>query len=382
MRQRRAARCALLPLAMVLVVAGTASAAMPAEGGDPPPDGRMVYRAACASCHGDDGRGMSRSRVGFDVPLPDFSDCNFASREPDADWVAVAHDGGPTRGFSHLMPAFGGALSVVELEAAMAHIRTFCGDDDWPRGELNLPRALFTEKAYPEDEAVLTATVDTEGEYDRIGAEIVYEQRFGARNQVEIVVPFGWQQRPAAGDPDDTTWGSSLGDVAVGIKRAFWHDLERGAIVSATAEVILPTGDDDAGFGTGTVVLEPFVSYGQILPAELFLHGQAGFELPLDSDRADEEVFLRGALGRTFTVGRWGRAFSPMIEVLGARELTSGATTHWDLVPQIQITLNTRQHVMLNVGVRTPLNDTADRNTQVVAYLLWDWFDGGLFQGW
>jgi len=382
MRQRRAVRSALLPLAMVLVFAGTASAAIPAGSGDPPPDGRMVYRSACASCHGDDGRGMSRSRVGFDVPLPDFTDCNFASREPDADWVAVAHDGGPTRGFSNLMPAFGGALSVAELEAAMEHIRTFCADDDWPRGELNLPRALFTEKAYPEDEAVLTTTVDTEGEYDRIGGEIVYEQRFGARNQVEIVVPFGWQQRPTAGNPDDTTWGSSLGDVAVGIKRAFWHDLERGAIVSATAEVILPTGDDEAGFGKGTAVFEPFVSYGQILPAELFLHGQAGFELPFDSDRADEEAFLRGALGRTFTVGRWGRAFSPMVEVLGARELTSGATTHWDLVPQIQITLNTRQHVMLNVGVRTPLNDTADRDTQVVAYLLWDWFDGGLFQGW
>jgi hypothetical protein len=71
-----------------------------------------------------------------------------------------------------------------------------------------------------------------------------------------------------------------------------------------------------------------------------------------------------------------------MLELLGGRDLVSGADTRWDAVPQFQVTLNTRQHVMLNVGIRTPLNDTDDRDTKLVAYLLWDWFDGGLFDGW
>ena len=52
------------------------------------------------ACHGADGRGSPPERVGFDVPLPDFTDCSFATREPDGDWFAVAHQGGPVRGFA------------------------------------------------------------------------------------------------------------------------------------------------------------------------------------------------------------------------------------------------------------------------------------------
>jgi hypothetical protein len=127
------------------------------------PEPRVVYTATCAACHGDDGRGRSSSELGFDVALPDFTDCDFAVREPNSDWYAIAHRGGPIRGFNRLMPAFGEALSAAELEAALVRIRQFCTDARWPRGELNLPRALFTEKAYPEDEAVITTTLVGEG---------------------------------------------------------------------------------------------------------------------------------------------------------------------------------------------------------------------------
>jgi hypothetical protein len=36
---------------------------------------------------------------------------------------------------------------------------------------------------------------------------------------------------------------------------------------------------------------------------------------------------------------------------------------------------------MANVGARIPV-DGSDRNVQVMGYLLWDWFDGGLLDGW
>lgn len=368
----------MLATCVGLLLAGVAAAATTG------PDGRaarQIYMDACASCHGADGRGLSRSQVGFNDPLPDFTDCNFATREPDADWIAVAHQGGPVRGFSHVMPSFGGALTIDEITLAVSHIRTFCPDDAWPRGELNFPRPIITEKAFPEDEAVLTTIVPTEGEADAVDMEIVYEHRFGARNQFELVVPFGWVERDPSGSGDGD-WTSGIGDIAMGVKRAVWHSMERGSILSVTGEVILPTGDEDTGFGKGTAVFEPFVSYGQALPGELFLHGQAGLELPADSDRADEEAFLRAAIGRTFTSGRWGRAFSPIVEILGARELVGGATTHWDIAPQVQVTLNTRQHITAAFGVRTPLNDTSSRDTQVMAYVLWEWFDGNLFEGW
>jgi len=127
----------------------TVRAAARNPGGKSSPVGRELYMSACAACHGANGTGVPQSRVGWDLPLPDFNDCNFASREPNDDWMAVAHDGGPARGFSKLMPAFGDVLTAEELELVLIHMRTFCASSDWPRGELNLPRALATEKAYP-----------------------------------------------------------------------------------------------------------------------------------------------------------------------------------------------------------------------------------------
>jgi hypothetical protein len=71
-----------------------------------------------------------------------------------------------------------------------------------------------------------------------------------------------------------------------------------------------------------------------------------------------------------------------MVELLAERDLVSGARTHWDIVPEVQITLNKRQHVRANIGFRAPLNNTAGRPTQLAFYLLWDFFDGGLREGW
>jgi len=337
--------------------------------------GEELYRAACAACHGADGKGTTQALVGFDVPLPDFSDCNFASREPDTDWLAIAHQGGPARGFSRLMPAFGAALTVDELQAVIDYIRTFCGDDEWPRGELNLPRAQVTEKAYPEDELVLTTIFAVEG----AGAwmnEFVYEKRFGARNQWEIAVPFGVRERET-GD-----WTGGMGDIALGVKRALFHSLASGTIFSAAAEIIVPTGDEDDGFGAGTAIFEPFVALGQILPADAFVQLQAGAEFPFDRDRAEDEGFWRAVLGKTWTEGPWGRAWSPMVELLGSREFSGGPGAQWDVLPQVQVTLSRRQHVMANIGVRVPVNQRATRQTELWIYLLWDWFDGRLFEGW
>jgi hypothetical protein len=71
-----------------------------------------------------------------------------------------------------------------------------------------------------------------------------------------------------------------------------------------------------------------------------------------------------------------------MIEILGAHESGSDEDTNWDVVPQFQVTLNTRQHVMANMGFRIPANNRDAREVQFVFYLLWDWFDGGILEGW
>lgn len=342
---------------------------------NPPKTGAELYKKACANCHGADGKGASVTQLGLEVAPPDFTECTFATREPDGDWIAIAHQGGPTRGFSKEMPAFGDALSEEELQKIMDHIRTFCTDDNWPRGELNLPRPLVTEKAYPEDEAVFSTSIDIENE-GAVNNEIVYERRFGARNQLEIVFPFGYSQQLSG------NWsGGHLGDMAIGVKRTLYHNLNSGSILSLTGEVIVPTGDEATGFGKGTTVLEPFASYGQILPLGGFLHVQTGLEYPLIRNKVEDEAFLRAAIGKSFNPNPWGRTWSPMVEILGSKELESGAANHWDIAPQIQVTLNTRQHIMLNFGLRIPADDS-ERDTQFMVYVLWDWFDGGIFEGW
>jgi len=349
-------------------------------------EGASLYEAGCVRCHGSDGRGASSSRIAFDDPLPDFSDCSFASREPDADWIIVSKAGGPIRGFSEVMPAFGEAFDDEQLQSVIDHIRTFCTSASWPRGELNLPRALFTEKAYPEDEAVWTTTVNAEGPGAVIN-EFVYEKRFGARSQIEIKVPFGFAEsvspRSAGGDPTvepDSDWGAVLGDLSIGLKQTLAHN-DRSILTVAT-ELTFPTGGVDRGLGADAFRIEPFVAFGQILPGDSFLHFQGGVELSTDREALDHEAFWRAAFGRTFTSGELGRAWSPMIEVLGSVDLQDGSRVTWDIVPQMQVTLNTRQHVMLNVGVRLPLTDADQRHTQLLVYLLWDWFDGGLLDGW
>ena len=59
-------------------------------GSELPTTGEGLYEIGCAKCHGKTGTGVPLDQVGFDVPLPDLSDCSFAMREPDFDWIAVS----------------------------------------------------------------------------------------------------------------------------------------------------------------------------------------------------------------------------------------------------------------------------------------------------
>jgi hypothetical protein len=342
-------------------------------GQDPQPTrtGKQVYDAVCIACHGPDGRRGVNLELEKIIKPPDFSDCGFANREPDRGLLAVAHNGGPARGFSPLMAPWGSTFTAEELELAIGHIRGFCKDHRWPRGELNLPLALVTAKAFPEDEAVMRVTSQS----GDVTTKVVYERRFGPLNQWEIAVPF------SSLESADRTRATGVGDIALGYKRVLTHSLARGNIASVSAEVKLPTGRESTGHGGGTAVFEPFLTFGQVWPGNGFLQAQAGVGIPASS-KQDSESFWRAAVGKSFEQGRFGRLWSPMVEVLAARPLTKGATVEWDLLPGAQITLNTRQHVRLGAGVRLPVTDANHRSKSAMFYLLWDWYEGAFFHGW
>ena len=334
--------------------------------------GADVYRFACAACHAEDGRGEPRAVVGFDTPLPDFTDCAFATSESDFEWNAVVHRGGPARALDRRMPAFGEALTAEEIQRAIDYVRSFCRSRAWPHGNLNLPRPLVTEKAFPENEAIVRVASPQEHFVETL---FVYERRIGPRSQVELAVPFNVTQAFGA-------WQRGLGDVTAGFKQVLVHSTRKGAILSAGVDMTFPTGKEALGLGHRLRVFEPFAVYSQRLPANIFVHAQVGVEKPLNL-AVKREVFWRMAAGKTFVHGPWGRTWSPIVELLAVREFVPGEPESTEVLPQLRVTLSRRHHVSANAGVRVPFTvPSAVRRSSLIGAVLWDWYEGSLFEGW
>ncbi|HEY8925185.1 MAG TPA: c-type cytochrome [Polyangia bacterium] len=376
-------------IAVAVAVLGSEPSAWAAEKRAAEPSPRApaeIWGTACAACHGADGAGMPPAVLGFDVPVPDLRDCLFATSEPTPDWFAVVHEGGTVRGLDRMMPAFGTALTTDEITGVVDYVRGFCRDlPDWPLGDLNLPRGLFTEKAFPENELVLTSNIALRGS-GSVMSELVYEKRLGARSMIEVAVPFGFLNLTENADAMSggaTGWTGGIGDLGAAFKHAIVQSARSGTIVALGLDVSVPTGRADRGLGAGVTVLGPFVACGQLLPAGGFVQAHAGADLPTSFDTANPEIFWRALLGWSLTPSRFGRMYSPMVEVLGTRELRAAdAAVIWDVAPQLQVTLNRRKHVRLDVGALVPVNRREGRHVQLGTYLLWDWYEGGPLKGW
>jgi len=339
--------------------------------------GEQIFQSNCAACHGKDGKGAPQQLRGFKAPdtFPDFTRCDQTTPEPNTSWEAAITYGGRFRGFSQIMPSFGQALTPDQIREVARYLRTFCTNPHWPRGELNLPRALVTEKAFPESEEVISTSVNAQGA-PGVETHYIHEQRFGIRNQIEIDVPIKF-------DYQDHTWYGGIGDVTFGYKREIYSSLKKGNIFSLFGGVIAPTGSTKRGFGSGTTTFETFAAYDQLFRNNVFVQTQLGGELPVDTMKAPQAMFWNTAVGQMFAPQHGlGRLWSPMMEVVMNRDFQAGAKTNWDIVPQMQVTISRRQHVRGSLGVRVPVNNTDGRPVQVMFYLLWDWADGKLTEGW
>jgi len=334
----------------------------------PDADGEYIFKNNCATCHGADGKGSPQSVIGFDAPLPDFTDCPTNTVEPFGDWNSVVHRGGPIRGLDHHMPAFGDALSDEQIESVVKYLWSLCDNPSWPRGDL-------TEKAFPESETVWTTGVTTSGAKS-VGNTLVYERRIKQRSQYEISIPLNFQQTEQGG-----AWNRGIGDVEFALRRSFYANLDKTLIVAAGGAVTLPTGKENLGLGEGVTIWEPFAMFGKGIGANGFLQMHGGAEFPTDTAKKPREMYLRGVYGYTYAVDHgFGRAWTPMAEVVMARD--AGGDVETDIVPQMQVSLSKLQHILLSVGVSIPATERTGRHPQFLTYFLWDWFDGGLFQYW
>ena len=340
-------------------------------------NGERIYKSGCIACHGANGTGAPETLTEFkrSDTFPDFTRCDQTTSEPNSTWKDIIVNGGESRGFSQIMPSFGTLLTSEQIDDVIAYLRTLCRSTRWARGELNLPRALVTEKAFPEDEEVISTAVNASGAAGST-TDIIHEQRFGVHSQLEVDVPLQFQEH-------NQTWYGGVGDVSLGLKREMWSNLRAGSILSLFGGVIVPSGNKERGFGRGTTTFETYAAFDQLFPTNTFIELQAGAELPRHTDIAPQSLYWRTALGQSFAADHGlGRLWSPMVEFVANRDLVDGAKSNWDLVPEMQVTISRRQHIRASVGFSKPIANTAGRSTQVIFYLLWDWADGKLTQGW
>ena len=369
-------RALAFAISWVVCVAVAYGQFLPARKGDLK-SGKRIYESGCNACHGAAGTGAPATLTAFERPrtFPDFSQCSQTTAEPDMFWKAMIVHGGPYRGFSQIMPSFSGVLTAEQISDVIAYLRSFCDNPHWPRGELNLPRAMVTEKAFPENEVVISSAVNARGA-PGIESHIIHEQRFGLKNQIEVDVPVNFADQ-------DHTWYGGVGDTTLGLKRVMFSNLRSGSILSLQGSLVVPTGNRSRGFGSGTTTFETFAAFDQLFRSNTFVQFQAGADLPRHTAIAPQSLFFNTAVGQSFAADHgMGRLWSPMLEFLADRDLVDGARTDWDLLPQMQVTISRRQHIRGDLGVRVPVTNTQGRPVQMMIYLLWDWGDGRLNEGW
>ena len=369
-------------LRLVVILIVFAATVVIAQRLAPPPhppnvdNGRNVYNSGCITCHGSKGNGAPQTNTVFKRPssFPDFSRCDQTTPETNVQYKASIVHGGPYMGFSTIMPAFGQLLSDSDINDVVAYLRTFCDTRHWPRGELNLPRAIVTEKAFPENELVLTSEAAASGA-PTWTMHAIHEQTFGKRDQLEVDLPWTLQDMNHAYD-------NHIGDMTIGLKHVVYSNLRSGSIFSLQGGILPPTGSTKLG-GNGTTVFEPFAAFDQLFNTNTWVQFQMGADLPHNTKVTPQSLFWYTALGQTLAHDhRLGRQWSPMVELLANRDLSTGAKTDWDVMPEMQVTISPRQHIRANVGVRMPFTDTAGRTPQVNFYILWDWADGHFWEGW
>ena len=240
-----------------------------------------------------------------------------------------------------------GAVATTQIEQASSYIRSSAADRAWPRGELNLPRALVTEKAFPENEAVLTTTTAA-------GDVATVEQRAALRAAARRAQPVRdgragcgqRRRRRLAARPRRRRRGGQA--RALPQPRTGTHPERRGGGVAADRQ-------GERGARQRRDGLRAVRGVRPDPAADGFLQLQAGLELPTDS-KAGNEAFWRAALGKTF----WKPVRTVVVaDARGPRRAASSSAARHAVGRRAADAGHPQQAAArhVNVGVRMPLTD-------------------------
>ena len=328
-----------------------------------------LYKTACASCHGAEGKGAPLWEG--PVPLPDFSDCLATTSEPAEQWETIVREGGRSRGLSSTMPAFGEALRPEEIRELVVYLRAFCANAaDYPPGDLNFRRPLETGKAFPEQEVVMQSSSTRIAGRTTNEIAASFENRIGPRFQYEATVPFFATAPQSGGD-------TGVGDVELEAKYVLHFDPARSQILSAGVGLTFPTGSFEKETGEGAFTAEPFLAFGKAWGATI-LQARAAPEISAKPDRRASvfgyEIALSQALGPPHI------AWTPAVEIVGEVRFRDGVN-HTAALFEVSKAISPLGHLVGSVGLRVPLTQS-DEKYRIEAYLLWDFGDGPFWKGW
>jgi len=315
-----------------------------------------MWTAWCARCHGADGRGRVAEPT-LTVQPRDFTDCRRATTEPDADWALATAKGGPAVGLSAQMPAFGAALTAAQIDGFVAHMRRFCTEPDWPDGNLNLPRPIFTEKAFPEDELVVTPMTTHGGGERHWTGVLTLEKRIGKRAQLEVT-------QPLESVVVDGRRSRGFGDLELGFKYVL-NPRRHNHLAAAGIDVRTPTGSSSEGLGAGEARVEPYLATASAFGLT-YVQSQVKLELPRNRPWADRVAVYRVSLGRDLSLTP--RAWTVGLELTGENDALA-------LVPQVRKGISPSGALAGAFGVSLPVNHSDEQGRTWVAYVLWEYLE-------
>jgi hypothetical protein len=319
-----------------------------------------MWTAWCARCHAEDGSGKIAEPTVTVEPM-DFTDCQVTTPEPDADWERAIAKGGPGVGLSPQMPAFEDSLTPEQITLFVSHIRGFCAEPGWPIGNVNFPRPILTEKAYPENEVVLLPAISHYAEESAPSIteatfKAVYERRFGKQSMFEVAVPL-------VSTNSLNTRTTGLGDIDIGVKHAAYFNGSR--IISVGLELALPTGDYFEDLGSGALRIEPYVSAGMMI-GDWYWQSELKPEISLKTERTGHHIVYNSYIGRD-------TSSAPNTWTLGVE--LNGEDGAVALTPQVRKGLTGTGALAASFGMMLPLNRREEQGTRWVGYLLWEYLE-------
>jgi len=318
--------------------------------GENPARGQAVFSNACAFCHGADGKGNGPIAATLAVKPANFTDCRITAEDSVEVAEGTIREGGPYQGLSNKMPSFKFVLTEEEIADVASYIKTFCNNPDWVPGELNLPRPLMTDKAYPEQEAIFGARF---GRGQENATELFGDVEYRLNGLTSVELGFNYTDiHPEGGQSE-----SGLGDTDIAINRVVAFSRTDLWLASVGLELSLPTGSKSRGLGTGEVVWEPFVRAGWDWH-QVVIQGNVILEFPQKTADVNSLIAYDVAVGRYFQPDP-RLQITPMVEFNSETSLVGSAMgdTKSAILPQLRVNW---LRWSAGVGVQVPITGLRD----------------------